>query len=355
MTTAGAVTRPHDRMRTSDEVNSNTERMMQMIYGFTVSQIVRSFAELDIADELSRGPKTAGQIALRQSANEDGVFRLLRSGIPLGLVEIDAQSRFSTTPLLRTLEQGVSGSLNGFARSFPSGGHWLPWGKLPEAIRTGEQQIVPTLGMALWEYFPEAPSERDAFTHALGELSTATAAQIARVIDTRSITVAADIGGGSGALVKALMAADPRLQGVVFDLPETISDASATTAQGELQGRLSFVAGDFFASVPPADLYLLRHILHDWDDQNCHRILTNCRRAMGPGSRVAVMEMVIAESDNAPQTFIQDLNMLVMFQAGERSLGQYETLFTDAGLRLVAVTIVRAPLGPTTIMEAVGV
>ncbi len=338
----------------SNEIDQNGERMMQMIYGFAVSQIVRSFAEFDIADELSQSPKTAAQIARRKSAGEDGIFRLMRSGTALGLVAFDGRNLFSTTPLLRTLERGIAGSLNSFARSFPARGHWLPWANLSEAIRTGEQQTVATLGATLWEYFARAPAEHSAFTLALGALSAAAAVQIARAIDTRSVAVAADIGGGSGELMKALMAVNPDLRGIVFDLPETISAIGATAARPEFHGRLSLEAGDFFASVPKADLYLLKHVLHDWDDESCHRILTSCRRAMGPDSRIAVMEIVIAESDNAPRTFIQDLNMLVLTQARERTFSQYEALFAGAGLQVVERRIVQAPLGPTTIMDVAG-
>jgi hypothetical protein len=337
----------------SIDIDQNTERMMQMIYGFAVSQIVRSFAEFDIADELSQSPKTALQIARRKSADEDGIFRLLRSGTALGLVISDAENLFSTTPLLRTLEQGAAGSLNSFAKSFPARGHWLPWANLSEAIRTGEQQTVATLGMTLWEYFAHAPAEHSAFTHALGSLSTTAAVQIARVIDTRSVEVAADIGGGSGELMLALMAANPDLRGIIFDRPETISEIGTTMTRREFQGRLSLEAGNFFASVPKADLYLLKHVLHDWDDENCRRILTNCRRAMGPDSRIAVMEIVIAETDNVARTFVQDLNMLVLVKARERTFFQYEALFADAGLQVVGRKIVQAPLGPTTIMEVV--
>jgi hypothetical protein len=114
------------------------------------------------------------------------------------------------------------------------------------------------------------------------------------------------------------------------------------------------VAGDFFEAVPQADLYLLKHILHDWDDANCIRILKNCRSAMHADSRVAVMELVIAETNNVPRVLIQDLNMLVLFKAYERTLLEYEALFVAAGLRIVGTMVVDAPLGPTTVIELTG-
>jgi hypothetical protein len=344
-----------DSPSAADGVHPDTERMMQMIYGFTVSQIVRTFAEFGIADELSEGQRTAADIAELHAASENGMFRLLRAGIPLGLVTADAQWRFSGTSLLRTLERDGPGSLNGFARLFTARGHWQPWGNLPEAVRSGDQQVLPTLGMSLWEYLQQSPDELDAFHEAMGNLSSTVGTQLAAVIDTRSVKVAADIGGGSGALIKALMATNPKLQGIVFDLPATMTDSAQAAAQADFPGRLSLVGGDFFESVPQADLYLLKHILHDWDDANCIRILKNCRKAMHADSRVAIMEMVIAQTHNVPRIPIQDLNMLVLFKAHERTLAEYDALFAAAGLRIVGTKVVQAPLGPTTVIELAGV
>jgi hypothetical protein len=342
----------------ADATGSSTERMMQMIYGFAVSQIVRAFAEYSIADELALTPATANEVAARCSANWDGMFRLLRAGIPLGLVTVDAEMRFRSTPLLRTLERNRPGSLWGLSVMLASQGTWRPWGNLVEAVRAGEKQTVRTLGRDLWQHYVQSPAENKAFVQAMAEISEGVGPELARVIDTRSISIAADIGGGSGALLQALMATNPDLQGIVFDLPEVVSIASNAASTSAPRARLSFRGGDFFQAVPEADLHLLKHVLHDWNDEDCIRILENCRRASRPGGRIVVVELAVGEMNelaNTPHTrmTLQDLNMLVLLGARERTIAQYSALFAAAGLRLARMTPIPALLGPTTIMEAV--
>lgn len=154
------------------------------------------------------------------------------------------------------------------------------------------------------------------------------------------------------------MATNPDLQGIVFDLPEVISVASKATLTNGLRARLSLRGGNFFQEVPEADLHLLKHVLHDWNDEDCIRILENCRRASRTGGRIVVVELAVGEMNelaNTPQTrtTLQDLNMLVLLGARERTIAQYSVLFAAAGLRLVRTTPIPALLGPTTIMEVV--
>ncbi len=342
----------------ADTAGASTERMVQMIYGFAVSQIVRAFAEYSIADELALSPATATEVAARCSASPDGMSRLLRAGIPLGLVTVDAEMRFRSTPLLGTLERNRPGSLWGLSVMLASQGTWYPWGNLVAAVRTGEKQTVRALGRDLWQHYGQSPAEHEAFIQAMTAISEGVGSELARAIDTRSVSVAADIGGGAGALLQALMATNPDLQGIVFDLPEVISAASTATPTNGPRARLSFRAGDFFQAVPEADLHLLKHVLHDWNDEDCIRILENCRRASRTGGRIAVLELAVGEMNElagTPHTrsTLQDLNMLVLVGARERTIAQYSALFSAAGLRLVRTTPIPALLGPTTIMEAV--
>jgi O-methyltransferase domain/Dimerisation domain len=334
------------------EANANAEVMMQMIYGFAVSQIVRTFADYSIADDLAQGPKTAAEIASRHAASEEAMVRLMRAGIPLGLVTVDAEHVFSSTPLLRTIEEGTPGSLRGLARLLPAKGHWLPWGDLPEAVRTGKEQASHSLGMSIFEYLEQAPDEHSSFVQAMTDISDTVGQQLVRVIETKSISIAADIGGASGALIRAMMAENPDLRGIVFDLPSSIAKTTASLVESDHQGRLSFVAGDFFQGVPEnVDLYLLKYVLHDWDDDSCIRILKSCVKAMHHGSRIVVMEMVIADKDNAARSLLQDLNMFVVAGGRERTHSEFTRIFGAAGLRLTGTKMVQSPLGPTTVME----
>ncbi len=335
-------------------IDEHTERMMQMIYGFAVSQVVRAFAEFSIADELARGPKKAAEIAMQCNANEEAMFRLLRAGIPLGLVTADREFTFSSTPLLRTLEEGAPRSVRGLARLLSGRGTWQTWGNLPEAVRTGKEQSTSALGKNYWEYMEQAPAEHAIFIRAMTDISDSVGSQLAKVIDTQSVSVAADIGGGSGELIRPMLMENRNLRGVVFDVPASVEKSTRQPIDEALRGRLSFVAGDFFQSVPEhADLYLLKHILHDWDDDACVSILKNCAKAMHTTSRIAVIEMVIEKENNVPRTLLQDLNMFVHFGSRERTVEDFERIFAAADLRLAGTAHVQSPLGPTTVMEVV--
>ncbi len=334
------------------ETDPSNARMMQFITGSFVSQTVRAFAELAIADLLAERPATALEIATAAGTHAEATTRLLRVGIALGLVTVDGEARFSSTPLLRTLRQDAPGSLRGLAIALASPGTWLPWGSLVAAVRTGERQTVPVHGMDYFEYLFQHPEEARVFTAAMDGVTGSLAEQAAKIIETRSISVAADIGGASGTLLHALLAANPLLRGIVYDQPHVVPSAAAAAERLGLVDRVSVVAGDFFEFVPEADLYLLKWILHDWDDAACIRILENCRRAMRPGGRVAVIELQLGGMDDPGLTSIMDLNMMVMLTGRERTAEEYGALFKAAGLHPVRVTALQTPFGPWNVTEA---
>jgi hypothetical protein len=331
----------------------DTERMMQMIYGFAVSQVVRTFAEFEIADHLSNGPLRADDVARRIGADQNTTLRLMRAGVPLGLVTADAESRFSSTSLLRTLEDGAPGSVRGLARLLGGNATWQMWGRLPEAVRSGEAQDKPALGVSVWDYLDRSPDELGVLIRAMTDISDTVGTQLAQVIDTSSIKSAADIGGGSGELIRPILAKNPKLRGTVFDVPKSVELSSKDPVNMALAPRLSFVGGDFFEAVPDGfDLYLLKHVLHDWNDEKCVHILTNCTRAMHADSRLAVIEMIVKPEGNEPRVLLQDLNMLVNFGAKERTMEEFERLLERAGLKSSSTAQVLSPLGTTTVIEA---
>ena len=339
-----------DHPASPENAGRNSDRMMQLITGHWMAQIVRAVAHYSIADELAKGPATAADIAARQGANPDGMFRLLRACASAGLVAGDAKGRFSSTGLLDTLRGDAPGSLRNTALNRTGPGHWLPWGKFVEAVRTGERQTLSALGKEVWEYLASTPDEAAVFAKAMGESSALLAEDATRLIDTRAIRVAADIGGAAGALVHALMEANPDLEGILFDLPNIIPDGVAAAERRGLGKRFSAIGGDFFNGVPKADLYLLKYILHDWDDASCICILKNCAQAMHQGGRVAVIEQPLGEMNEPGSAPLMDLNMMVMLTGRERSVSQYRELFAASGLRLAKVT---PTTGSLVIMEAV--
>ncbi len=297
------------------------QQMMQMLTGFAVTQIIGVAAAYKIADHLAKGALSAKQIAAAEGISADATFRLLRACASLGLVTCDATLTFSATPLLSTLRSDVRGSLSSLAMAWAAPSVWLPTGRFADAVRTGERQTVPAIGAEFWDYFAQHPAEGAIFTSAMHGFTSGVAPEV-------------DVGGASGTLVHSLMAENPNLLGIVFDLPSVMPSAAAAATALGLADRSKAVSGDFFAYVPEADLYLLKFILHDWNDERCVRILENCRRAMRRGGRVIVVEMLLGEIGEPGPGPIFDLLMMVILSGRERSLNEYRALLERAGLRL---------------------
>jgi hypothetical protein len=334
----------------ADELDAARAAMWDMITGYRLSQIARVAAALSLAEHCADGPVTAARLAKLKSANPDAIARFLRACAAVGLVECADGLNFTATPLL-ALHKDTPGSMRGFALSLSARGHWLPWGQLLEAVRTGEHQTSATIGGELWEYYATAPQEA-AFTAGLAGMTSVAGAEAARVIATGGVRLAVDVGGASGDLLHDLMKVNPELRGVVLDLPRVAPDALAAAERAGLAGRLEVASGDFFEEVPAdGDLYLLRYVLHDWDDDDCVRILQNCRKVMAPWARVVVLEMILGTMGEEPFAVpSQDLNMMVMLGGRERTVAQFDELFGAAGLRRTAVTPTESPM---SVIEAI--
>jgi hypothetical protein len=324
--------------RTSAEA-SDYARMMGMVTGFWVTQTVRAAALYNLADHLAAGTDTPEAIAEAESTDPDATRRLMRTCASLGLMSSEDGRHFAGTPLLGTLRQDDPRSLRYFAISQSAPGHWLPWGRFPEAVRTGRHQVTEAHAEAnIFDYFAKHLDEAAFFTESMTDLSRAAALDIAAVLDTKGTTLALDIGGASGDVVRAMMRANRELGGGVFDLPHIVPTAAQAAKAEGLDERFTTVGGDFFESVPAADLYVLKYILHDWDDVNCVRILRNCRAALVKGGRIAVIDHLVGETGQPGIAPLMDMNMLGMTGGREREIAEFDSLFAAAGLRRVTVS-----------------
>lgn len=317
--------------------------MFRMITGYWVSQIIGVVAKLGIAEHLHTGAKSAADLARLTGSDPSALFRLLRAAASVGVMQMGADDRFSLTPLGETLRSNVPGSMREMAIMQTSMGHWLPWGKLVEAVRTGRSQSVPTLGCELFEHYAQSPEEAAAFTGAMGNLSAIVASEVAANVDTSDLTRAVDIGGAEGTLIAALLKKNPSLQGMVFDLPHVTASTTAKLKSQGLLDRCEVVAGDFFENVPSADLYVLKQILHDWNDEQVTTILTNCARAMTPRGRMAIVEMVIPDDGSPTLAQLMDMNMLAILPGRERTQAEYTALLKTAGLRFERLVPTHSP------------
>jgi hypothetical protein len=320
-----------------------------LVHGFMKTQIACAVASLSIADHLAAGALSLAALVEKTGANPDGLRRLVRAAASLGLIRAEAEDLFASTPVLDTFRSDAPASLRAIAIMYGSANHWLPWGRLTEAVRTGAPQAVAALGCPGFEYLAAHADEAAFFAKAMQSVSEAIEAEVVRLLDTTGVARAADIGGANGALVCALVAANPALRGIVFDLPHAVEGATGLIKAKGLVDRVEAMGGDFFESVPPADLYLLKSILHDWDDAACIKMLTNIRRAIANDGRVAIVELGVGPMGEPGLAPLVDLTMLTLAGGRERTANEYGALLAAAGLKLSAV---KKTASPFSIFEA---
>jgi SAM-dependent methyltransferase len=314
--------------------------MSAMIRGYWISQVVGTLAKLAIADQLAAGPRSVDDLASRIGCDPEATARLLRAASALGLVSKTQEDRFVLTDLGELLAD-IPGSLRDSAIALTAPGHWLPWGRLADAVRSGEAPSV--LRGELFHYYAEHPAEGRAFTGAMSASSSFIADEIARALDISFARVVVDVGGASGIIIGALIARNPDLEGILLERPDVVPRARAAIAGSGLSQRCSVVAGDFFQEVPRADVYILKYIIHDWDDEQSTKILGNCARRLRKGGRVVLIERIFEEGETFRDSALMDLNMLVLLPGRERSESQYGELLNRAGLRLDRIVRTSSP------------
>jgi O-methyltransferase domain/Dimerisation domain len=332
------------------------QKMFDMIFGYQVSQVIRAFADLSLADHLADGPLTAAEVAAREVSAPETTFRLMRAGVAFGLLTVDANQRFHATALLETLRKDAPGSLRGLALGLTPPGVWCAWSELVETIRKGQCQADKVLGTDIFEYLRQHPAQSQEITGAMEAITTLWALDVAHVIDTCDVKLAVDVGGAHGTLLRELQKVNSTLHGIVFDRPHVAAEVATAIVSSEFADRTEVVGGDFLKAVPSADLYLLKFVLHDWPDASCVEILSRCREAMTPGGRVAIIEFLLPDLDDLEGDLgvmaLTDLSMLAVAGGKERSLAEFDALLSDAGLRRVAV---RAMDSPQSVIEAVAI
>lgn len=311
--------------------------MLQMIQGFWVSRAIYAAAKLGIPDLLKDGPKSPEELAKATGTHAPSLYRVLRALHSVGVFAADDRGRFALTPLGDTLRTGVPGSLRFFAIEELGENHYPAWEKVLHSVKTGAIAFNHVYGASKWQYMTKHPDEATIFDEAMASFSSVVAAAIVAAYDFSSSATLVDIGGGDGLLLSTILQANPQLRGVLADLPHVTEGALRRFQVEELTERCQIAPGDFFDSVPAADTYVLKWIIHDWDDERSVAILKNCRRAMTKGGKVLLVEAVIGPGTTTAFSKFMDLNMLVMTGGRERTEAEYRALFDAAGLRLARV------------------
>ena len=324
--------------------------MLQIISGFWISRSVYVIGKLGIPDLLQTGPKTAEELAAATNTDAPSLFRILRALVSVGVLKSAEGGRFAQTPLSETLVTDAPGSLRWFAISELGQEHYPAWGNLMHSVKTGEIAFDNFFGVDVWKYFQQNPEDAAVFNNSMSNMTAAVNDALTSLYDFSQFGKIVDVGGGHGGLITAILQKNPEVKGVLFDAPQVIEGAQSKIAAAGLTDRVETVAGDFFKSVPEGgDAYIMKWIIHDWDDEKSNAILRNCRKQMKANGKLILVDCVVPETDEPHFSKFIDLNMLVMTGGKERTQKEFAQLLANAGFKLVRV--IHTDL-PTSIVEA---
>lgn len=312
------------------------EVVLQHITGYWISQLVFVAARFGIADQLARGPQTPTALARKVGADPTALHRVLRALASVGIFAERPDGRFKLTPAAATLRTGVAGSLHDFALMMVDDYNWRSWAGLADGVAGGALPFDRVHGMPIFEYLKANPDKDRVFSASMASISGPENAAVAAAYDFGRFGTLVDVGGAHGHLLASILRRHKRLRGVLYDQPQVVAAAprSGFVTAKAVAARCAVEGGSFFERVPPADAYVMKYILHDWDDERCIVILRNCRAAMSAGGRVLVVENVIARGNAPDWGKLLDINMLVLTGGKERTRAQFEELFAAAGLKL---------------------
>ena len=307
-----------------------------MAGGFWIAQCLSVAVTLKIADYLKDGPKSSDQLAVLTACHAPALSRFLRALSSLGLLKHDQSDCFALTPLSDLLRTDAEGSVYAELRHVLNASNWLTWGQLIHSVRTGEAAFPEVFGKDVWSYRAEH-SEANAIFDQMATAKSKEQADLIDHIDFSGVRTIADIGGGNGALLVEILRRQPDCRGILFDQPHVVDPASELALSSKVADRFSIVPGDFFEAVPEGcDLYLLKAILHNWNNEAAVHILRNCRKAMSPAGRILLMELVLEPSQSSFESFM-DLHMLVVHGGQERTAADFRMLMNAAGFELTGI------------------
>lgn len=341
----------------SEQKHNNPEsvpphmQLLQMARGYRVARMVYVAAKLGLADYLAEGAKSATELASSTGTHPRFLYRLMRALASLGILSERADQHFALTPLGEALKTGAPGAARSGIMAAGSQFWWRAWGELPQAIETGTTGADIAWGMRVFEYLGRDPEVSSYCNEYMIALHGGEHQAIAPAYDFAQFETIVDVGGGMGNLLSAILNQYPQPQGVLFDLPQVIQDASKLIEGWGLAGRVTLEGGSFFERVPAGgDAYLLSHVIHDWSEDQCLTILENCRRAMKPGSKLLIIEMVLPEGDTPHPGKLMDIGMLVMNGGEERTTEEYGALLDKVGFRMLRVVPTESP---ASLIEAI--
>lgn len=304
--------------------------------GITTTALLGAVAHHGIVDFLAeRGASSAEEIARARGLDASAVHRCLRALANMGIFTMTRGGRFENNRLSQTLERGRSSAAREWALYFSSGSNAAAWLDVARTLETGESAFARVHGTNVWQWFEQHPDERENFAHCMMAATAMDAPVIARLYPFDEIERLCDIGGGRGTLLSEIVIRHRNVRGVLYDSPGVIASAKVLIERRGVSERIELISGSFFEAVPEGcDAYLLKNILHDWDDDTCRRVLLNVRRAAARGRRVIVCEALVERCSTDALATRTDLQMMVACDNGrERSREELEALLSSTGFR----------------------
>jgi SAM-dependent methyltransferase len=327
------------------------QHVFQLATGYIVSTALQIAVRLKIADRLAGGPRDVADLARETGTNEDALYRVLRLLASVGVFTGSNGRTFANTPAGAAMQSGAPGSLHDMLLWICDPFHMRVYADAMHSIETGQPAVEKTVGMPVFEYFPSQPHLSEVFNDAMTSFSAVVVGAALEVYDFGGIDTLVDVAGGHGQVLTALLQRYPAMQGVLADLDHVLAGARPRIRGLGLEARCRTEAIDFFQSVPAGgDAYIMKHIIHDWDDERAERILRNIRTAMKPGGRVILLESVLLPGDQPDFGKIIDLEMLLLPGGRERTEADFRSLFQRAGFELTRIVPTPSPL---SVIEAI--
>jgi hypothetical protein len=308
--------------------------LRRLANGYQVTQAIHVAAVLGVADLLANGPHVSEDLAVACGASPDALYRLLRALASVGILREDDGRRFALTPLGDCLRTDAPEPVGWWAAFVGEPYHWQAWAALEYSVRTGENAFRHVHGTDSWTFRRDHPELNTSFDRAMTSLSRQVSTAVLAAYDFGRFQTIVDVGGGNGAFLGAILAQYPAVRGILFDQPHVVAAAHPLLEAAGVVDRCDVVAGSFFGTVPDGgDVYILKAILHDWEDEQATSILRTCRQAMANGTTLAVVERELGPPNGAPDGKFSDLNMLVGPGGRERTAEELAMLFSVAGFR----------------------
>ncbi len=323
----------------------------QMAMSFMVSQALGVAAKLKIADLLKDGAKTTKELAELTKTHEPSLYRLMRALTSVGIFQGDAENGFSNTALGEVLRSNHPDSIRAAVHMMTDPEHYGAHGNMLQSVTTGEIAFEYTFGMPVFPYFATHPEAAEVFDNAMTSFGISIAKAVAATYDFSEAKTIADIGGGHGHLLSTVLKTNDTAKGILFDQPQVL-EGNILEQEG-VADRVELVSGNFFEEISVvADIYLMKFIIHDWNDEQSITILSNLAKSAPAGAKLLLVEMVVEEDNSPSMSKVMDLNMLVMTGGKERTATEYAELFEKTGFKFIAVHPTPSPM---QIVEAVRV